>query len=130
MTHEEKLSWMALWAARHGCALSLNGEVGFGRDCVGITAADAYPDYEWFDDDFNRVDNNGEVWIPKDAYHKHPCVAVLGRGEHAEAQLYEWLHWFDQHGFTVQTGHQKPEPRLGELAFLLGKHRWTRMVKP
>ena len=62
-------------------------------------------------------------------YHKHPCVAVLGRGEDAESQLYEWLMWFDANGFKVETGIQPVDPKLGAIAFILGKHTYQRMVR-
>lgn len=129
MTHDEKVKWMAYWAAQNGLQLKLEGECGFGRECVGVSVEETYPDYEWYDDDYNRIDPNGDVWLPENAYHKHPCVAVLGRGEVAEAQLYEWLKWFDDNGFKLETGDQEYDKRLGALAIVLGKHRYQRMVK-
>lgn len=132
MTHEEKLSWMALWAAKNGLQLQLKGECGFGRECVGITTEGHYPDYEWYgdeEDDYERKDKNGKVWTPENAYHKHPCVAVLGRGEGAESELYEWLKWFDENNFKLETGDLKVDPKLGVIGFMLGKHRYARMVK-
>lgn len=130
MTHEEKIQWMALWAVRNNCALTLQGECGFGRECVGILVNDSYPEYEWHDDEtYERVDQNGDVWVPPNAYHKCPCVAVLGRGESAEAELYDWLKWFDDNGFVIETGSQKMDPRLGMIGALLGKHRYQRMVR-
>jgi len=129
MTHEDKIEWMSVWAAKHGVKLELEGECGFGRECVGITTEGHFPDYEWDDEDYERIDENGEVWTPEDAYHKHPCVAVLGRGEDAEAQLYDWLKWFDGNNFTVETGDQTMDPALGAIGFMMGKHRYARMVK-
>jgi len=129
MTHEEKIGWMAVWAAKHGVKLELRGECGFGRECVGISTEGSFPDYEWRDEDFNRLDGNGEVWKPADAYHKYPCVAVLGRGEVAEAQLYDWLKWFDDNDFSIETGDQPIDPALGVIGLLLGKHRYARMVR-
>ena len=132
MTHDEKVQWMAVWAARNGFQLELNGEVGIGRECVGILRDGVYPDYEWHDrDTWDRLDDNGEVWTPTNAYHKHPCVAVLGRGEEAEAQLYEWLVWFDKEGFRLDTG----EVALQSTGFealiqtMLGQHRYARLVR-
>ena len=131
MTHEEKIQWMALWAVRNKCALNLEGECGFGRECVGILADDKYPDYAWYDEQgsYERLDANGDVWTPADAYHKHPCVAVLGRGQEAEAQLYDWLKWFEGNGFGLETGAAKMDPKLGMIGILLGKHTYARMVK-
>lgn len=130
MTRYEKFDWMAVWAAKHGARLTVEGECGFGRECVGILVHESYPDYEWYDADYERVDANGEVWRPPHAYHKHPCVAVLGRGEQAEAELYDWLRWFDDNGFEIETGRQEMDPQLPPmLGVLMGKDRYARMVK-
>lgn len=127
--HEDKVTWMALWAARNGVALALEATCGIGRECVGILVDSHFPDYEWRDKEWNRADPNGEVWVPQDAYHKHPCVAVLGRGEEAEAQLYDWLRWFDKNGFKVETGDQPVGHALSAIGLFLGKHRYARMVR-
>lgn len=81
---------MAVWSAKNNLKLELQGECGFGRECVGVSAYGTFPDYKWYDKEtLERADKNGNVWVPENAYHKHPCVAVLGRGEIAESQLYE-----------------------------------------
>lgn len=129
LTHEQKVQWMAVWAAKHGLKLELQGECGFGRECVGVSSGRNYPSYEWYDEEYNRADGNGDVWRPEDAYHKHPCVAVLGRGERAEAQLYDWLKWFDDNGFCVECGGQPVDPKLGIIAALLGQDEYCRMVR-
>jgi hypothetical protein len=130
MTHEEKIEWMKGWAERNGCTLQLEGECGFGRECVGILAQDLYPDYTWRDDKtYERIDNNGEVWTPESAYHKHDCVAVLGRGEYAEAQLFEWLQWFEANKFRVEQGQRKPGPDEDEFVVALLGLGWSRMVR-
>lgn len=130
MTRKERFTWMAEWCARNGLALQLEGEVGFGRECVGVLANDQYPDYHWYDDEtYDRLDNNGEVWTPEDAYHKHPCVAVLGRGESAEEQLYRWLKWFEGEGFKVETG-DVPLSRLKHpIQVFMGQHKYSRLVR-
>jgi hypothetical protein len=130
LTHDEKIAWMTKWATKHGLVLNLAGECGFGRECVGVLFHDNYPDYEWCNEEtWEREDPNGEVWTPPDAYHKHPCVAVLGRGEYAESQLYDWLKWFDANGFVFETGEQKMDPRLGMIGLLMGKNRFQRLVR-
>jgi len=130
ISHTDKIAWMALWCAKNKVTLDLEGECGFGRECVGITTDGGYPDYEWYDETtYERADQNGDVWTPPDAYHKHTCVAVLGRGEAAEAQLYDWLKWFDDHGFVVEKGVQPIDPRLGMIAVMLGKHMYKRLVR-
>lgn len=128
MTHKQKLTWMAEFAMRNKAAITLEGECGFGRECVGLLVSGTYPDYEWYDEDYNNADPNGEVWTPKNAYHKHPCVAVLGRGEEAEAQLYEWLKWFDDNGFVVEEV-ANPKTNLNPIELMMGRATEKRMVK-
>lgn len=129
MTHREKLQWMILWAHNNKVVLNLEGECGFGRECVGILADNKYPDYEWYSSDWDRSDSNGEVWTPPDAYHKHPCVAVLGRGEAAEAQLYEWLKWFDENNFKVDLSPKENLDQLTQIELLIGGVLNARIVK-
>ena len=106
MTHEEKIAWMKEWCYKNNLTLDLEATCGLFRQCVGVLhACGVFPDYMWYDDDYNRIDNNGEVWVPQDAYHKHPCVAVLGRGVEAEEQLYEWLKWFDENNFVLEENY-------------------------
>lgn len=133
MTHDEKITWMAVWAAKNKLALTLEGEVGIGRPCVGVSFGDTYPDYHWSDPNtYERVDLNGDVWVPENAYHKHPCVAVLGRGEDAEAQLYEWLKWFDANGFKLETGDVSldgVDRATMMIKVMLGQHRFVHLVR-
>lgn len=129
MKHSEKIEWMIFWCHQNKVILELEGECGIMRECVGIISNDTYPDYEWYDAKYKRIDNNGDVWVPEDAYHKHPCVAVLGRGEEAESQLYDWLKWFSDNGFTVETGTRDSIEGLSRVALALGEHMYIRMVK-
>lgn len=121
MVHEEKIQWMATWAARNNAQLKLEGECGFGRECVGILVDGNYPDFDYKDD----------IWEPADSYHKHNCVAVLGRGEEAENQLFEWLQWFENNGFKIETGDVPKEEweRLGAIALMMGKYKYAKMIK-
>ncbi len=129
MTHAEKLDWMKTYCGHLGAILTLDGEVGFGRECVGIIVNTSYPDYEWRDHDtYKRLDKNGEVWTPEDAYHKGEYVCVLGHGEDAESQLYEWLKWFDDNNFVIETG-DVPGVR-DAVRVMLGQHHYQRMVRP
>jgi len=131
MTHEQKIEWMIQWCHKHKARLELEGECGFGRDCVGIIVGEVYPDYNWYDEENNyeEISGNGEVWTPKDAYHKHPCVAVLGRGEDAEYQLYDWLKWFDENGFKIETGFVNMTGAMDPILIIMGKHKYSRMVR-
>jgi hypothetical protein len=56
-------------------------------------------------------------------------VAVLGRGEQAEAQLYDWLRWFDENGFVVEQDVHKNLAMMSPIEILLGKHQYSRMVR-
>jgi len=130
MNREQRFEWMAVWCAKNNATLNIKGECGFGRECVGILVGDVYPDYEWYDNDsFDRLDKNGEVWTPDDAYHKCPCVAVLGRGEEAEDQLYSWLKWFDENGFKVESGFIESDKLLDPISIMFNQHKFSRMVK-
>ena len=123
---------MARWTIKHKVALALNGEVGFGRPCVGILVEGKFPDYHWYDEKtYEDIDPNGDVWTPEDAYHKHTCVAVLGTGEEAERQLYEWLRWFDDNDFVLKVGDVDLGPDRGAnlIKCLMGQHRYARMVR-
>lgn len=128
LAHKDKIKWMKSWCKTQKLNLSLQGECGFGRPCVGVMARDIYPDYVWHDEKYNRIDPNGEVWVPKDAYHKHPCVAVLGWGEDAESQLYDWLRWFDSNGFSL-TVKELSSAGMSDIDKALGMHLEVRMVK-
>lgn len=129
MSRQDNIDWMELYAKCHGATLSLTGECGFGCPCVGIIINDVYPDYEWFDEGYNTISENGDVWTPADAYHKHPCVAVLGRGEDAELQLCEWLKWFNKEGFIIKTGEISRDAPFGQIEIMLNQHKYARMVK-
>lgn len=127
MSHEEKIAWMADWCVKNGLVLKLESECGIGRGCVGVVGNESFPSYEWIGDDYERIDANGDVWTPPNAYHKHPCVAVLGRGEEAESQLFDWLQWFDANGFVVEQGEHPGQ--FDEIDLLFGKDRYCRMVR-
>jgi len=112
MNHSKKIEWMHKYAADHNVVLTLEGECGFGRECVGILLNESYPDYP------------EEVWVPDDAYHKHACVAVLGRGEDAENQLYLWLQWFNKHKYIpVETKLENPPDDYISLMFGRDSHK-------
>lgn len=98
----EKLAYLQEVAAKWECQLELEGEVGFGRECVGIQDAGGthYVDYLHLEES-DRL--KPPWWQPVDAYHKHPCLAVLGRDEIAVSQLYEWVRNLVAAGYTVET---------------------------
>jgi hypothetical protein len=124
----DKIKWMEQWCAGRGMRLELHGEVGFGRDCVGVLPMndESYPDYYWYDKDWNHADKNDDVWCPPKAYHKHECVAVLGQDEDAISQLYEWLQWFERNNFQYESAViDCKDP----VELLMGRDKHHRMVK-
>lgn len=127
-SHDEKIQWMKNWCIKNECDLNLEGECGFGRDCVGIICKQVYPDYEWYNKGFDRIDDNGDVWTPDDAYHKHPCVAVLGHGEKSENQLYEWLKWFDEYNFILEVSNVE-DGSMVDAGFSINGGYKVRMVR-
>lgn len=122
---EERINWMEKWAKKNRLKLDLDATCGFARPCVGIKTMDTFPDYEWHDKG-ERSDENGNVWIPERAYHKHPCVAVLGTDEESICQLYDWLKWFDKHNFKYR---RKAVPCDSYIEELLGKNFHHMMVR-
>lgn len=96
------------FANEHKIVFEPEGECGFGRPCVGLMHGENYVDYnpnndttyesipEYYDERLNDIP-------PKDAYHKHSCLAVLGRGEEAIKQLSEWVDKLKELDATVVT---------------------------
>jgi hypothetical protein len=102
------------FALKHKLAIELEGEVGFGRECVGLTHGNNYIGYHpWV------YKQNGtlhpdlvehpdpKIMDPRlkppkgyapDAYHKHTCVCVLGRSPDAIAQLVAWADYYEELG--------------------------------
>ena len=46
-----------------------------------------------------------------------------------DGKLYDWLKWFDEHKFKVETGTQPVDKSLGALAFLMNQHVYVRLVR-
>ena len=119
----EHVMYLTEWAARWGATFQPVGEVGFGRECVGILHGTSYIDYSnlW------EVAPGTEFWTPEDAYHKHECLAVLGRGDDAIGQLYAWVKWIDEHGWTVATEGRTP---ANDIDALFNGLTVTRLIPP
>ena len=91
------------WAMSNGCVIT-HGTVGFGRECVGVhSTSNHWVDYEIYDED-NAFVGGYRGWKPEDAYHKHPCVAVLVHGDldRACTQLALWIRHFAEGGYVVR----------------------------
>jgi hypothetical protein len=91
----------------HKLIFEEQGECGFGRECVGLTNGSNYvdynptyePDYDYiegfYDERFNDI-------TPTNAYHKHSCIAVLGRGDDSIRQLSDWVDKLNEIGVKVE----------------------------
>lgn len=128
MTHKERLNWLAQYAMENGLAVQLKGEVGFGHECVGLLDGQSYVDVDYgmngvpeYDEFFEKTKHLKFPEFPKayeiicdprlkpspglipDAYHKHNCLAILGRGRVAETQLYEWVRPLVDQGAFIEV---------------------------
>jgi hypothetical protein len=94
------------FANKHKLIFVEDGEVGFGRACVGfLTGRGNYldynprksPDYAWIKELYDeRLNPPNEV---PDAYHKHECIAVLKReGNDPIDQLAKWVTYLESLG--------------------------------
>lgn len=95
------------FANKHKIIFDDEGECGFGRECVGLTNGNNWVDYNptsypdisyvegFFDERFFDI-------TPENAYHKHNCIAVLGRGDSAIIELSEWIDKLNEIGVTVE----------------------------
>lgn len=109
----EHVLFLTRWAAKHGAVVDFAGQCGFGRECVGVKVGGTYLDYAHLWDLFGRDQARwASWWTPEDSYHKHPCMAVLGRGPGAVAQLCAWAKFLDGHGWRVVEEYREPANAL------------------
>lgn len=106
ISHDEMIVYLTRWAADQGCTLDLKGEVGFGRECIGIVKGNQYVDTGLTLQDVLR---------PDDAYHKQDCLAVLGRDTDQLEQLYDWVRAIDEAGYFVHTRFRRPKDALDAI---------------
>ena len=110
MNREDKFKEFAF---KHKLIFVDDGEVGFGRPCVGFLApGGSYVDFDpYHAETFEPIfpENEGVIFTPsgvKDAYHKHDCMAVLVRGENydeALRQLELWVDHLEHIGVEVES---------------------------
>lgn len=98
------------FANKHKLIFEDSGEIGFGRDCIGLLSrAGAYVDYnpqEYYGGDFiEPVPRDDRLSPPydlvSDAYHKHSCLAVLVHNDDYDLainQLYSWIDYLEAQG--------------------------------
>lgn len=96
------------FADKHDIVFDQEGECGFGRECVGLKSKhqDNYIDYNPTDNvNYNYIESlkDDRLWdiTPENAYHKHDCLAVLGRGKEAIKQLSEWVDKLKELDVTI-----------------------------
>ena len=97
---EKEIGYLKDWADKNKCRLDTDGEIGFGRPCVGITFGDHYVDYGNCADDSTL---EYPFYVPEAAYHKGDYLAVLGSGDTAIEELYKWVKSIEEAGFVVET---------------------------
>lgn len=113
------------WAADNRAVYEWEGQVGFGRECVGITASGNYIDLNGYDEEYNLLpdvpDWNLVCPPPEtpDAYHKHDCLCVLGRGPEAVEQLYHWVHKLEANNVEVKIIDRKVKPNAHPIELML-----------
>ena len=105
------------FCATHGLRLDLEGECGFGRECVGILDSIAFVDWEG-----DAGPHHDEA---PNAYHKHDCLAVLGRSERSIEQLRLWVERIVAAGGVVERNIPR-HPREYNNAISLQMHGRTR----
>ena len=116
----KKFIWLAAYAAEIGARLSLDGQCGIGRDCVGIMSQHSYLELP--------EDTPGK---PTKAYHKHSCLAVLGHDEDAFNQLYDWCVALKNDGYNKANVRPNPDYDKNSclLGILMGSHQIEELIK-
>lgn len=107
-TIEECKANIQEFADRFNLIFNEEGFCGLGRECVGLGNGTHYVDYNPIDGaTFEAIPEfySEKLYdiVPEDAYHKHDCLAVLGRGDKAIRQLSEWVDKLNGLGATVVT---------------------------
>src|SRR6185369_7016699 len=112
---------LALWAMQNKCVIT-DGEVGFGRRCVGLMLGDHWVDYDY---DQGIVNDHA----PIDAYHKHTCLCVLDHDNTDEAwlQFAGWLTAIVAGGYMVV---EVPRVPTDAIDLLIHGTSTPRLVKP
>ena len=99
------------FASNHNVKLVIDGECGFGRDCVGFQSPSgnwidynpcSMPDYEEIEELSNEEHYDLAL---EDAYHKHDCMAVLvrdGNKQEAINQLLDWVEKLNDRGVSIK----------------------------
>ena len=118
-----------------GFVFQEKGEIGFGRECVGILdpVTDSYVAYEALYDDEGDSPSYCPIYshsaeIADNAYHKGPYLAVLLRYIDKEAaikELDEWVGRILAKGYKIQE-YQNKGNDIAE--FLTGKKQTYKVI--
>ena len=100
------IEYLQEFATRHKIVFDDEDECGFGRECVGLRHGGNYIDHNphdctTYEPIKEAVCDAARETSPEDAYHKHDCLAVLGRGADAIKQLADWVRALETAG-TVE----------------------------
>lgn len=106
------------------------GEIGFGRECVGLLKNECYIAYNPIDETTYKYisefyDEKLYDICPENAYHKADYLAVLGRTEDRIIQLSEWVDELKKLDVSIvkyETG------ATGFKALFSGEYAYT--IKP
>lgn len=115
---EEMKHDLLMWAGRNKSVFEDDGEVGFGRPCVGILNGTLYINTgPIYDSEYRTVlkvapEGAAQPREVEDAYHKHTCLCVLGRGEYAIWQLWFWVENIKRHDLVVDRLDIQPRDAL------------------
>lgn len=126
-TIEEHKANIQEFANRFKLIFEEEGECGFGRECVGLTNGSNYVDYNPTDSvsyDYIKDFYNEKLYdiAPENAYHKHNCLAVLGREESSIIELSEWIDKLNELGAVVE---EYATGATGMQAILSGTHNYA-----
>jgi len=122
LTIEECRSNIQDFANKHKIVFEDKGEVGFGRECVGLISGNNYIGYnprhsETFEIIEGFESREFDKIAPSDAYHKGDYIAVLGRGDDAIRQLSDWVSELNKLDVVVE---QYPTGATGLQAMMTG----------
>lgn len=106
MNVQEAIEICNQFALKHKVIFEEQGEVGFGRPCVGFMRGNNYVDYRPYHSETCEPiwPENDAIRAPEatpNAYHKHDCLAVLVHGENYDAakiELAEWVKHIEAQG--------------------------------